>query len=309
MPSKNRHSKSTAKNAETIVADRILELLDRGELPPWHRPWRINPNGNPCNAVTQRPYRGINTWLTRISQELFGYDDHRWLTLKQANAAGGHVNKGERATKIIFWKTIHKEDPNASDVATYPLAVIYNIFNVEQTTSCNIPDLPKLPQQPDPIEQAEAIIASMPNPPQIQTYETDNIAPHYRPIDDVVRIPDSRRYDEVELYYNTVYHELTHSTGHPKRLNRFTPTEIPNIHDYGIEELVAGMGSAMLADLAGIGHATLQPDASYIQHWSQTIRANRSIILSAAQRSQKAVDYIMNREPEFAASDDGEKSP
>ena len=67
------------------------------------------------------------------------------------------------------------------------------------------------------------------------------------------------------------------------------------------------MGTAILAELAGIGHATLPPDANYIQHWSQTIRANRSIILSTAQRSQKAADYIMNREPEFAASDNGEK--
>ena len=216
--------------------------------------------------MPQRPYRGINVWLTRISQELFGYNDHRWLTLKQANATGGHTNKGERATKIISWKTIHKEDPTTRNATTYPLAVIYNIFNVEQTTGCDIPDLPELPQPPDPIEQAEAIIAAMPNPPQTQTYETDNIAPHYRPIDDVARTPDNRCYDKVELYYNTVYHELTHSTGHPKRLNRFTSAEIPNIHDYGIEELVAGMGNTMLADLASIGHATLQPDASYIQH-------------------------------------------
>ena len=63
-------------------------------------------------------------WLTRISRELFGYNDHRWLTIKQANAAGGHDNKGERATKIVLWKSIHKEDESDGKATSFPLAVI-----------------------------------------------------------------------------------------------------------------------------------------------------------------------------------------
>ena len=100
------------------------------------------------------------------------------------------------------------------------------------------------------------------------------------------------------MYYNTVFHELIHATGHRKRLNRFdNQANAGDLHQYGVEELVAGMGSAMLNDLAGIGHATLQRDASYVKSWADTIRAQRSIIVTAAQRAQKAVDYITNTTP------------
>ena len=135
----------------------------------------------------------------------------------------------------------------------------------------------------------------MPAPPRIETYQHRNHAPCYIPPLDVVQVPHVTRYDRQELYYNTVYHELTHATGHPSRLGRFDAHVRSNLHDYGVEELVAGMGSAMLAELAGIGSATITADASYVKHWADAIRADRSIVLTAAQRSQKAVDYITAR--------------
>ena len=126
-----------------------------------------------------------------------------------------------------------------------------------------------------------------------------NVAPHYIPRTDLVRVPDPSRYHSMESYYNTVFHELIHSTGHPKRLNRFDANaNAGNLHEYGVEELVAGMGSAMLADLAGIGRHLIERDASYVQTWATTIRANRSIILTAAQRAQKALDFITGSNPD-----------
>ena len=120
-----------------------------------------------------------------------------------------------------------------------------------------------------------------------------NVAPHYIPKSDLVRVPDPGRYHSMESYYSTVFHELVHSTGHTKRLNRFDEkANAGNLHEYGIEELVAGMGSAMLSDLAGIGRQSIERDASYIQSWSNIIRADRSIVVVAAQRAQKAVDHI-----------------
>ena len=113
MAQKNPSRKSNTKSpkvAEQVVADRIIELLDKGELPPWNRPWTINPRGSPCNAINMRPYRGMNVFLTRITQEIMGYEDMRWLSFKQAQKIGGHVRKGEKSTAIVFWKRITKTD-------------------------------------------------------------------------------------------------------------------------------------------------------------------------------------------------------
>ena len=303
------NGKSICNKAESMVADRILELLDKGELPPWSRPWRVSLNGVPRNAISQRPYRGINVWLTLLSQEVCGYDDHRWLTYRQAQKAGGNVKKGEKATQIVFWKMIVKEDPESGEERTFPLSAAYNVFNVDQTEGCTLPELPVLPEPPDPIEQAEAIIAGMPNPPRFETYESGNLPPRYVPAEDLVKVPDARRFDQMEHYYNTIYHELTHATGHPDRLNRFDVGAERDLHAYGLEELVAGMGSAMLADMAGIGHATIEADASYVKTWADTIRANRGIIIAAAQKSQKAVDYIVGAETRQAAPEHRPGSP
>ena len=158
---------TTVSKASAAVADRILELLDQGELPPWERSWSVANTTRSCNAVSGRPYRGINVWLTGMSQEAHGYDDHRWLTFNQARKSGGSVRKGEKSTRIIFWKMLESEDEETGKTIRRPMAATYNVFNVLQTENCDIPELEpeELAQPPDPIAQAEAIIAAMPKPP------------------------------------------------------------------------------------------------------------------------------------------------
>lgn len=306
---KHKYKKTDQRSAEERVADQIIEMLDRGDLPPWQRPWRLSRGGDPRNAVSNREYRGINHWLTGLAQEAKGYEDPRWLSFKQATDRGGHVRKGEKATQIIFWKLITRqgdadEETSEPKVNRYPVSCIYNIFNVEQTEDCDIAMLEPEPEGGDPIEAAELIIAGMPNPPAMETYKIGNQSPHYIPARDIVRVPDIARYADSELYYNSFFHELTHATGHPDRLNRFQPDVRNDLHGYGVEELVAGMGAAMLASRAGLTVATLETDASYLAEWSRTIKADKGMIVTAAQRAQKAHDYIMGR----AAHEDAEET-
>ena len=133
----------------------------------------------------------------------------------------------------------------------------YHVFNVEQTEECRLKPLPELDlSDHDPVELARAIIAGMPDPPGFETHPASNQPPHYTPRVDVVRVPEMGRYRSVEGYYNTVFHELVHATGHPKRLHRFElSANAQFLHAYGREELGVGMGSAMLSAHAGTGGA------------------------------------------------------
>ena len=293
-------AQTSRKRIEEDIADRILEILDRGDLPPWSKEWRDSACGSPCNALTMKPYRGINHWLTLLTQDAMGYQDPRWLTFLQAQQAGGSVTKGEKSTHIVFWKKITKENPeDPEELDTFQLLRYYSIFNLEQTHDCNFKPIetPELSDH-DPIERAEQIRANMPNPPRFTTYQTSNNPPCYIPSADLVRVPEMGRFDRVEDYYTTVFHELTHSTGHPDRLHRFgTDANRDSLHEYGKEELVAGMGSAMLAGLAGIEAATLENDAAYINGWKNKIRADKSIVLKAAGQAQRAVDLITAHVP------------
>ena len=325
-PAQAGDGNSSRQRVEDEIADRIIELLDKGELPPWEKGWRNSKSGDPVNALTMKPYRGINRWLTLITQQSMGYDDPRWLTYRQAEGLGGHVRKGEKSTSIIFWKQVsfrQREDgdeaqnqargnkqakqananngspPDESRTRTYPMLRSYRVFNLEQTQDCKVKPLPPAETTGhDPIELAEAIIAGMPNPPEMEFYENANYVPHYQPATDVIRVPKMDRYLNLEDYYNTVFHELTHATGHSKRLDRFSlDANADDLHAYGREELTAAMGSAMLAAHAGIDAELVERDASYIRHWRDTINADKPMIIRSATLAQKAVDLILGEKP------------
>ena len=80
--------------------DRIVAMLDAGELPPWRKPWTgaaSGPDGFvPRNAASDRSYRGINVWWLLMAAAEKGYSRNLWMTYKQAKALGGHVRKGEK---------------------------------------------------------------------------------------------------------------------------------------------------------------------------------------------------------------------
>ena len=312
--------KTQRQRVEEEIADRIIELLDQGELPPGRKGWRDSQSGVPVNAISMKPYRGINRWMTLITQKAMGYDEPRWLTYRQAEALGGHVRKDEKSTIIIFWKRVpfrEREEgeegeereneehgnngtpPDVSRTRTYPILRSYRVFNLEQTQDCQVKPLPT-PEvtDHDPIQAAEAIIAGMPGPPGIEFYENANYVPHYQPAGDVIRVPKMGRYPNPEDYYNTVFHELTHATGHPKRLERFSLDANANdLHAYGREELTAAMGSAMLAAHAGISAELVERDASYIRHWRDAISADKPMIIRSATLAQRAVDLILGEKP------------
>ena len=102
--------KTSRQRVEDAVAGRIIELLDQGQLPPWEKDWRDSTNGTPRNAVSMKPYRGVNRWMTLLTHMAMGYQDPRWLTYRQAEALGGHVRRGERSTEIVFWKRVPVRD-------------------------------------------------------------------------------------------------------------------------------------------------------------------------------------------------------
>jgi antirestriction protein ArdC len=83
------------------VTSRIIAELEAGRL-PWVQPWDSAkcPCTMPANAVSQRPYSGINVlilWSAAIEQ---GFASQRWLTFRQAMAAGGNVRRGEKGTVV-----------------------------------------------------------------------------------------------------------------------------------------------------------------------------------------------------------------
>ena len=119
----------------------------------------------------------------------------------------------------------------------------------------------------------------------------------YSKVLDSVQMPERTSFDSVEEYYSTLFHELTHSTGHPTRLNRSTLTYFERFgdHNYSREELVAEMGAAFLAGYCGIESRTINNSAAYLANWLVTLKNDPRMVLVAASQAQKAADLILNQ--------------
>ena len=145
----------------------------------------------------------------------------------------------------------------------------------------------------DPIAEAEAIVANMPNPPRI-SYDGGSQA-YYRPMTDSIHLPARNRFESSSEYYSALFHELTHSTGRRSRLNRHTLETIAPFGSrvYSEEELCAEFGAAFLCAHAGIQN-TIDNSASYITGWLKKLRSDKKLAIIAAAKGQKAADYIMD---------------
>ncbi len=53
------------------ITDKIIAELEKGTV-PWIRPWTGESDPIPRNALTQRPYRGINTVLLGLEAQCRG---------------------------------------------------------------------------------------------------------------------------------------------------------------------------------------------------------------------------------------------
>jgi len=277
---------------ERITA-RIVQQLESGTV-PWRKPWKGGEAGHPRNLVSGHRYRGVNTFLLACA----AHDSPYWLTFRQTKQLGGHVRKGEKSTPVVFWKWIERENPDSGQIEKFPLLRSYSVFNSEQ---CDLPPdkVPTISAVPvndfEPITVCEQVVSEMPDPPEIIH---GGASASYRPVSDTVQMPRPSRFDAPTDYYSTLFHELTHSTGHESRLCRLGITDDIRFgsQTYSKEELVAEMGAAFLCGHCGIENTVLENSTAYIAGWLRRLRDDKRLVVHAAAAAQKAADFILGHQ-------------
>jgi len=242
----------------------------------------------PRNLITKKPYRGINTFLLMS----MGFDSPNWLTFRQAVQLGGNVKKGEKSCPVVFWKPMEVTDKESGEVEKIPFLRLYNVFNVSQCEG--LKNVPVADEAAFTVTDAAEIVANMPQSPVIKHGMT---MAYYAPRQDIVGMPERKRFKTEDGYHATLFHELVHSTGHEKRLKRASITERNGFgtDPYCKEELVAELGSAFLCGQAGIMERTIESSAAYIDSWLKRLKEDKTLIVYAAAQAQKAADFILAR--------------
>ena len=267
------------------VTYQIISLLERGTV-PWHKPWKAR-TGLPRNLVSRQPYRGINVFLL-VSMM---YESPFWLTFRQAIQLGGSVKKGEKACPVVFWKQLKIEDKKSEEQKKIPLLRYYHVFNTAQCEGLML-DSAIAEVLLTSSSKPEDIVANMPQPPIIK-HGMAHASYFLR--GDCIGMPARDRFERPEDYYSTLFHELVHSTGHAKRLKRFTELAGFGSEPYSKEELVAEMGAAFLCGQAEIGERTIDNSAAYLKGWLEQLKNDKTLIVLAAAQAQKAADFILNK--------------
>ena len=276
------------KDIYAAITERFIEQLKQGTV-PWRKSWL-----SAQNLVSRKPYHGVNALLLGSARHASPF----WMTFHQALESGGSIRKGEKATPIIFFKFREKRDGEGKVVlspkgtpAVIPLVRWSNVFNLQQTEGIAAPTLAAGQADGPALEKAEALVRSADLCPILH----QGFAPAYSPLEDVIRIPPPERFRSPEDYRHTLFHEMTHATGHTSRLNREGVTQPVKFGSdrYSKEELIAELGAAFLSNEAGIlDQVRFEDSAAYLHSWMEKFQNDPSLIVSAASHAQRSADWV-----------------
>lgn len=257
------------------LAGMFLDILQSDEPLRWKKGWTVEAAGN---AVTGKPYRGINRIMLALTASANGYQDHRWCTFKQASDAGWKIRKGSRGTPVEFWSIYDKKTKMTLTSREYDQLIRrdpeykknirivlreYTVFNGEQIEG--IPEPEKRPGLSRP-EELEGFLQRLQKEMDISIIHGGNEA-FYSPSKDEIHVPVPGRFDGIYEYYSTVFHEAGHATGAEKRLNRDLTGSFGS-EKYAKEELRTEIASCFLLNDLGIPSGSEEHDqnhAAYIQ--------------------------------------------
>ena len=287
------------KTREQLV-QMYIDSLKESQL-PWRRRWN---NGTNINGITKVEYKGVNQLLLTLVAANEQYQDPRWLTYiqikqkeyKLVNAKGKGVPiefwsvydlKNKKKISFLDYEKIIEQNPN--DKVNYRVicrtTMVFNAAHIE--------GIPKLQSNNNNMKNIviPKFITNLIHNFGVKYSEHGNRA-FYRPSTDEIVLPPKDKFVDEYSYYATQLHELCHSTGNEKRLNRNLCSK--NDGDYAREELIAEISSSFLMQKLNIDVKAEHYDnhKTYIQSWISTLENKPGELFKAINESNRVCDYI-----------------
>lgn len=283
------------------VAETLIAMMREG-VAPWSKPWvcssTLDPN-SPHNGSTGRHYRGFNRLYLGMVMHANGWTDPRFVTFNQCRNMGGKVVKGSKGTPVIFNSPMEKKDKATGEVVDrYWVLKRFVVFNAAQVEGIEWEPLldPVDPDLFDAHDDAQHLADSW--------FEAEGISlSHggdracYSPLFDSIQMPHGADFTTPEHYYQTLFHEMIHSSGHSSRMDRLDLDTFGS-ENYAKEELVAEIGAAMLYATAGLDRDLMEHSAAYLKAWADRLEDDPGILVTAANAAERAANYVMERVPE-----------
>jgi antirestriction protein ArdC len=312
------------KTVGEIIVDRIMTRALEEQRLPWLRPWSstVAINWKSC-----KEYTGINRFLI---------PEGEYLTFKQALGFKFNIPKNtpseiiirkidkdypvsqEGMEKILDYvkslignqsrndlikyaidHRLLKRKPDGQLLRTYGTVRYYTVFNVKYMIDKDGNPVKTRLESGDiefsPLGLPQDVAGNYCEMEDI-TVQHGSTDPYYNDKLDIINMPDENKFNSVESYYSTLFHELIHSTC---KKGRVTRNVTPNDRSYGafsFEELVANFGASMLCAETGIyayQPSVVDNSVAYIQEWKRALEENPDMLIKAASTSERAKAYIL----------------
>lgn len=310
------------------VTERVIEALERGTA-PWTRPWRTPEQegpSQPVNAVTGRPYQGVNALTLALHTLSLGTTDMRFATFKQAKEKGWGIRRGASGLPVIklvsprpfaavsaaskgdLHEASHKGGEGEEIEGKEPIKEgskrferliprIYYVFS-----SADMVGIPPFSPGKESEVPRETLWGESERTEKVRTRLSEGmgVAVHheghrafYNRERDEVTLPPEEIFEDCGGYLGTLFHEFAHATGHEKRLNRVFGRW--GEESYAFEELVAEISSLFVGMRTGISpdERHFENHAAYVGHWTQTLRNDRKALVRAATLAQSSCDLLL----------------
>ena len=289
------------------IAEKLIKVLENDDIDVNN--WNKGFIGF-HNPTTNKEYTGKNIIILMLSQMLSNYSDNRYLTFNQIKKLGLKLKKGSKGTCLNYVNTYRKdlkrnltrEELNDGELLReldrkgllQSYKKYFTVFNGD-----DIEGLEEIKDIKVEITNDIDINAIASNIGVLVKNQAINTA-HYNLDDDCIYMPKlSQLTSSYEHYLKTFFHELTHATGHKSRLNR-------NLENYGLdydlhstEELIAELGSIILAKYfnVNVDEKLYNNSLIYIKGWLGFIEDDKKVdmLAAAVEQAIQAVTLITSK--------------
>lgn len=300
------------------LVEKVVAGLEQGKC-EWRRVWG---QCLPENAVTGYKYNGINSIYLSLAMEIKGWTDNRWVTFNQIKNNNLSFKKDENGISLAKGNGVKIEYVSFYDKLTKKAADFeklkrefskeeydkyyqenirfvcksYVVFNGDLVDG--LPEKKKF-DIAERNERAEEILSRWSERECPITADGGNKA-YYSPTTDTIHTPRRENFFDIDSYYAVTAHEMIHSTGHSKRLNRDMSNAF-GTSKYAIEELTAEFGAVFMSQKMELNEQSvngLENHTAYIDGWLKEIKSDPSVLFKTIKAASAAADYITARTQE-----------
>jgi len=274
------------------ITDSIVEAIRTG-ADTFNMPWHGGGAAiaMPENALTHMEYHGVNVLMLWARAYREGFPTGYWASYRQWQRLGAQVERGAKATPIVFYKQIEEEREGTEEPSTRLFARASAVFNAAQVRGWTPPE-DRHPKGEAEIAEGVAAFVERTRAEIIW----GGVSAHYHIPTDRIHMPDRERFRDTTSgsadhgLQSTLLHEVVHWSGAKHRLARFE--DGLRRDDVPFEELIAEIGAAFLCADLGVS-VTPRPDhAAYVAHWLEALEGDCKAIFRASRFASQAAQYL-----------------